>query len=241
MSVGNFTNSIIFASNGGFSTNLLIGGAAIPPVASFNASPTNGAAPLLVTFTDGSTGTITNRFWNFGDATTTNIASTTVQHGFAQGTYTVTLIVTGPTGSSTNVQVNVVTSLDPFVAWQLRYFGCTNLAICPQAGGDADPDGDGVSNTNEFLTGTDPTNSASSFHITSIVETGNDLFINWMTGIGRTNALQWTPGAGDGTYATDSFADLFTVTNAAGTATNYLDLGAATNVPARYYRVRLVP
>ncbi len=26
-----------------------------------------------------------------------------------------------------------------------------------------------------------------------------------------------------------------------GTTTNYLDTGAATNAPARYYRVRLVP
>ena len=241
LSVGNFTNSIIFASNGGFSTNLLIGGAAIPPVASFNATPTNGAAPLLVTFTDGSTGTITNRFWNFGDASSTNTSGGSVQHTYGEGTYSVILIASGPVGSSTNTQVDVVVALNPFVAWQLRYFGCTNLAICPQAAGDADPDGDGMSNTNEFLTGTDPTNSASSFHITSIVETGNDLFINWMTGIGRTNALQWTPGAADGTYVTDSFADLFTVTNATGTVTNYLDLGAATNVPARYYRVRLVP
>ena len=31
------------------------------------------------------------------------------------------------------------------------------------------------------------------------------------------------------------------VTNTVGTTTNYLDLGAATNVPAFYYRVRLVP
>jgi hypothetical protein len=38
-----------------------------------------------------------------------------------------------------------------------------------------------------------------------------------------------------------NFADIFTVTNTVGTTTNYLDIGAATNIPARYYRVRLVP
>ena len=43
------------------------------------------------------------------------------------------------------------------------------------------------------------------------------------------------------TAITNAFASIFTVTNTAGTATNYLDLGAATNVPAFYYRVRLVP
>ena len=34
---------------------------------------------------------------------------------------------------------------------------------------------------------------------------------------------------------------VFIVTNTTGTVTNYLDIGVATNVPARYYRVRLVP
>ena len=37
------------------------------------------------------------------------------------------------------------------------------------------------------------------------------------------------------------FTAIFIVTNTVGTTTNYLDLDAATNVPAFYYRVRLVP
>ena len=57
-------------------------------------------------------------------------------------------------------------------------------------------------------------------------------------GSGKTNALQATNGGG---YGTNGFADIFTVTNTLGTVTNYLDVGGATNVPARYYRVRLVP
>jgi polygalacturonase len=148
--------------------------------------------------------------------------------------------------TSTAGQVNLVVSgsappVDPFVTWQLRYFNCTNLAICPQAAGNADPDGDGMSNTNEFLAGTDPTNGASAFRVVSIVTTGSDLLIDWMSGVGKTNALQWTAGTGDGSYQTNAFADLFIVTNTVGTTTNYLDAGGATNFPARYYRVRLVP
>jgi hypothetical protein len=104
-----------------------------------------------------------------------------------------------------------------------------------------DSDGDGFSNLQEFLAGTDPTNPSSAFLITSVVSFGSDVLINWMTGIGKTNALQWTAGAGDGSYNTNSFADLFIVTNTTGTVTNYLDVGGATNFPARYYRVRLVP
>ncbi len=185
--------------------------------------------------------------------------------GFTTGTYTLftyggTLAYNGVTvgmtpnpsftytiATNTAGQVDLVVSsagpppVDPFVTWQLQYFGCTNLAICPQAAGNADPDGDGVSNTNEFLSGTDPTNSASAFRIVSIVTMGSDLLIDWMTGAGKTNALQWTAGTGDGSYQTNAFTDLFIVTNTTGTATNYLDIGGATNFPARYYRVRLVP
>ena len=104
-----------------------------------------------------------------------------------------------------------------------------------------DLDGDGFSNLQEYLAGTDPTNSASAFRITNVVATGDDVFITWMTGVGTTNALQRTAGTGDGGYDTNGFAAIFSVTNAISTPTNYLDLGAATNIPARYYRVRLVP
>ena len=106
--------------------------------------------------------------------------------------------------------------------------------------GSEDADGDGMSNLQEYLAGTDPTNSASAFQITSLVATGFDISVTWTTGIGRTNALQAT-AAGDGGLYTNSFADIFTVTNAVGNQTNYFDLGAVTNFPSRFYRVRLVP
>ena len=34
---------------------------------------------------------------------------------------------------------------------------------------------------------------------------------------------------------------VFAVTNSDGSVTNFLDVGAATNFPSRFYRVRLVP
>jgi hypothetical protein len=103
----------------------------------------------------------------------------------------------------------------------------------------ADPDGDGMSNLQEYLAGTDPTNSASAFRIISIATEGDDLRVMWTMGDGKTNALQ--AAAGGGGYGTNGFTDIFTVTNTVGTTTNYLDIGAGTNVPAVYYRVRLVP
>ena len=79
------------------------------------------------------------------------------------------------------------------------------------------------------------------FGITSVAREGNNLRVTWLMGPGQTNALQATAGGIHGSYATNGFTDIFIVTNnpTAGTLTNYLDVGAATNFPSRYYRARL--
>ncbi len=109
VTAGTFSNNLIFTSNGGNSTNLVTGQGAFVPVASFTAAPVTGRAPLTVTFTDTSTGTITNRFWNFGNGVTTNTLSTSVTNTYSlAGTNTVTLIVSGPVGVSTSMQPNLI-------------------------------------------------------------------------------------------------------------------------------------
>ena len=134
---------------------------------------------------------------------------------------------------------------DPFVAWQWQYFGCTNLALCPQADGNADPLGKGMSNTNQFLAGLNPTNPASLFRITSIVNSGADVWVTWSTAGGHTNIVQITDGDTNGGYVTNGFADIpasQTILPGSGDAsTNFVDSGGATNAQDRYYRVRLVP
>jgi hypothetical protein len=97
-----------------------------------------------------------------------------------------------------------------------------------------------MSNLQEYLAGTDPTNGASTFRITDIHREGNGIRVTWMTGTGKTNALERNAGDLSGSYS-NNFAPIFTVTNTTGATTNYLDEGAATNFPARYYHVRLVP
>ncbi|MGA2139973.1 MAG: S8 family serine peptidase, partial [Verrucomicrobiia bacterium] len=82
----------------------------VAPIANFSATPTNGTAPLTVTFSDTSTGTITNRFWSFGDGATTNVTATNFSHVFAaQGTNTVSLTASGPLGSDTLTRINLIT------------------------------------------------------------------------------------------------------------------------------------
>jgi hypothetical protein len=133
--------------------------------------------------------------------------------------------------------------LTPFEAWQMQYFGCTN---CPQALPDVDPLGKGMSNTNQFLTGLNPTNSASLFRIISLItDSNNSVRITWSTAGPRTNALQAAVVTADGSYSTN-YVDVtapphIIITGSGDVTTNYLDAGGATNIPSRYYRVRLVP
>ncbi len=86
----------------------------VPPIADFSGSPTNGTPPLTVTFTDSSTGTITNRFWNFGDGGTTNTSATNVVYTYtAAGTNDVSLTVSGPLGTNTLTQTAYILALNP--------------------------------------------------------------------------------------------------------------------------------
>ena len=62
-----------------------------------------------------------------------------------------------------------------------------------------------------------------------------------MTGLGKTSALQRISGDGRRGFEMNNVTDFFTVINTVGTTTNNLDIGRATNQPAGYCRVSLVP
>ncbi|HUI07500.1 MAG TPA: PKD domain-containing protein [Verrucomicrobiae bacterium] len=100
-----FTPPYSYTPDGALSVKSLVtnsAGAGRLPVAAFTANPTNGAtAPLDVTFTDTSTGVITDRVWDFGDGTTTNTTETSVMHSYIDfASYDVGLTVIGPAGSN---------------------------------------------------------------------------------------------------------------------------------------------
>jgi hypothetical protein len=167
----------------------------------------------------------------FGNANSSNSTATFD----TAGVYSLRLVANdGQSQVASDMSVTVYATA--YDVWAASY-GLTGSAALP----DADPDGDGLSNMQEFLAGTDPTNSASALRITSIARQGSDILVAWTMGSGKSNALQVTSGNPGGGYATNNFADIFIVTNTIGTATNYLDSGGATNTPARYYRLRLMP
>jgi PKD repeat protein len=79
-----------------------------PPTAAFTASPTSGSAPLTVTFTDQSTGTVTTRLWNFGDGQTSSAINT--GHTYTDpGVFTVSLTAGNSSGSTTQTKIDHIT------------------------------------------------------------------------------------------------------------------------------------
>jgi PKD repeat protein len=115
-SVGTYTVSLTATNSAGSNTftrtNYITVSNAASPVAGFSGTPRTGTAPLIVLFSDVSTGTITSYQWDFGDTATSTDKNPSHQYN-AAGTYTVKLTVTGPGGSNTKIQSNYITVNPP--------------------------------------------------------------------------------------------------------------------------------
>ncbi len=94
-------------------------------VAGFTASATSGCAPLIVTFTNTSTGA-TSYSWNLGNTNTSFLQNATTSY-ITPGTYTVTLTATGSAGSNTST-MQIVVNAPPTVS-----FSATDTTICQGA------------------------------------------------------------------------------------------------------------
>jgi hypothetical protein len=138
--------------------------------------------------------------------------------------------------------------LSPWQQWQMLYFKCTG---CPQAQPNADPYGKGISNTNQFLLGLNPTDPASFFGIIAISRASGTNTVKWNTSGGDlnaalfggptviTNIVQGSVGTAAGGYS-NNFSDIsgpMIILPPGNTVTNYPD-ASGTN---RFYRIRLGP
>jgi hypothetical protein len=82
-----------------------------PPVAQFSANPRRGYAPLMVQFTDQSTGAITSRTWDLGGQTSTATNPSLVY--VEPGKKTVKLTVAGPDGSDDETKMDYIEVVEP--------------------------------------------------------------------------------------------------------------------------------
>jgi PKD repeat protein len=86
----------------------------VPLNADFTASPTSGDAPLLVSFTDASSGSPTSRSWDFDNDGTVDSTATNPTHTYSTpGTYTVKLTVSDGATSDTETKTGYITVSAP--------------------------------------------------------------------------------------------------------------------------------
>ncbi|MDD3702304.1 MAG: PKD domain-containing protein [Bacteroidales bacterium] len=78
-----------------------------PPITDFIGSPTNGQAPLIVSFTDQSSNNPTSWYWDFGDGTTSNEQNPSKTYTDA-GTYTITLTAINSGGEDTQIKTDYI-------------------------------------------------------------------------------------------------------------------------------------
>lgn len=78
------------------------------PVANFSANPTSGCAPLVVSFSDLSSGNPTQWTWDLGNGTTSYLRNPSVSY-LNPGTYTITLTVSNANGSNSITRQQYIT------------------------------------------------------------------------------------------------------------------------------------
>ena len=107
--VGIYTVSLTVSGLGSSDTETKTGYISVyqPVSASFIASPTSGNSPLLVNFTNTSTGDFSSILWSFGDGSTSSETNPT--HSYLSiGTYTVSLTVSGNGGVDEEVKTDLI-------------------------------------------------------------------------------------------------------------------------------------
>jgi len=148
-----------------------------------------------------------------------------------------TVLYAGRTVQLTNLVI-VDSDSDGMPNWWEDFY---NLDKSDPADAALDYDGDGATNLKEFLAGTQPNTSFSVFRISQRRET-NNVRLTWTTVGGKSYRVQTNTPSASG--ITTNFADLSPLITAGGTGestTNFVHVGGFTNVPARYYRIRLGP
>lgn len=100
---------------------------AAPAVAGFVGAPTSGVAPLLVSFTNQSSGEYDTCAWAFGDGGTSSSCGNPT-HTYTAGVYTVSLTVSGAGGTDTLTRTNYISVYEQVIA---GFVGTPTSGIAP--------------------------------------------------------------------------------------------------------------
>jgi hypothetical protein len=117
-------------------------------------------------------------------------------------------------------------------AWELQNFGTISIDV------NSDPDGDGQSNLQEYLAGTNPTDGTDYLHITaeSFASGGTSATLTWSSVPTRFYYIQKTPALNPLPTWFDSGLSLISPSAGSTTTRSFADI----NAPMRFYRVEAV-
>jgi fibronectin type 3 domain-containing protein len=167
--------------------------------------------------------------------TYTNLASGVaatnyMDSGLADGaTWYYTVATNGPSGLGTASAPVSATTYTAMENWRLANFG--TIANSGNAADSADPDGDGLTNTQEYTAGTNPNSVASALKIAQMQASGNDVVVSFSSVVGKTYRVERSDTLQGGSWSTvqDNIAgtgDVLQITDS-----------AAASLSKRFYRV----
>lgn len=102
-----------------------------------------------------------------------------------------------------------------------------------EAADTADPDGDGMTNAQEFAAGTNPNSAASALKIASVTKSGNNMLVNFPTVLGKTYRLEFSD-------TLKGWTNVESGIEGTGTTVEITDTGGGAE-PRRFYRVVVQP
>ncbi|HTS17689.1 MAG TPA: autotransporter-associated beta strand repeat-containing protein [Verrucomicrobiae bacterium] len=241
-----------------FSNNLVITSGAVlnfDAGAATDLAVVDGNLSLDGTLNVGNGGGITNQtytLFTYAGTLTTNGSPTILDiASVPNSNFTYSISIATPHQVNLVVTCPTCVAADPYTTWQSYYFGGNSSTL---SYGTANPTGDGMSNTNKFMAGFNPTNGPAYLHIVSIAKSSANVVVtylgasgdsSWSPGIAsRTNILEVTTGSANGSYS-NSFVsagqtNILSGGAGLGQVTSFIDTNGATSGTRRYYRVRVL-
>lgn len=170
----------------------------------------------------------------FADLATEVAATTYMDSGLADGATWHYIVAAhglpGPGEASAPVSATTYTAME---SWRFEHFNTTQNS--GNAADDADADGDGWHNAQEFISGTDPNDRTSLLRFSQMTPDGNDMTLGFPTVLGKTYRLERSDTLQNGSWQT-------VLNNIAGTGgtVQIIDPDGAAQ-PNRFYRIVVTP
>jgi fibronectin type 3 domain-containing protein len=160
--------------------------------------------------------------------------TTYVDTGLADGvTWFYAVVAHGLPGTGTASPPVSATTYTAVEKWRLANFGAT--ANTDNAADSADPDGDGWTNEQEFISGTDPNDRTSLLKVSQMQASGNDMRLSFQTVPGKTYRVEYSDN-----LLADSWKTVQDNITGTGSTVEIDDTGAAVQ-QKRFYRIVVHP